>query len=190
MKNTFGFTIKDIAEIAILSAIAIIFDKLVKIPIGATGGSINLAMLPLYIIALRHGWFKSFISGGLVFGLLTCLLDGYGLICYPLEYLVAFGSVCILGIFANYITKHFQTKKEIFTSYLLLLISIIFATAIRIFSGTFDSILIYSYTFIPALIYNLTYIIPSSIIVAIILSILLPVIIKMNKTISTSYLTK
>ena len=72
MKKTFGFTVKDIAEIAILSARAIVLDRVVRIPLGATGGSINISMVPLYVIALRHGWFKSFIAGGIVYGLITC----------------------------------------------------------------------------------------------------------------------
>ena len=92
MKKVFGFTVKDIAEIAILSALAIVLDRLVRIPLGATGGSVNISMVPLYVIALRHGWFKSFIAGGVIYGLITCLFDGYGLICYPLEYFVAFGG--------------------------------------------------------------------------------------------------
>ena len=49
-KATFGFNINDIAEIAILCSLAIVLDQFCKIPLGATGGSINLSMLPLYII--------------------------------------------------------------------------------------------------------------------------------------------
>ena len=45
-------TIRDIAEDGMLIAMAIILD-FIKIPIGATGGSINLQMLPLFVIALN-----------------------------------------------------------------------------------------------------------------------------------------
>ena len=76
MKKTFGFTVKDIAEITIFSALAIVLDRLIKIPVGITGGSINISLVPLYVIALRHGWFKSFIAGSIIYGLITCLFDG------------------------------------------------------------------------------------------------------------------
>ena len=80
MKNAiFGFSVKDIVEISMLVAISILLDKFVKIPFGLTGGSINIAMVPLFVISLRHGWFKTLISCGVVFGFITCLLDDYGL---------------------------------------------------------------------------------------------------------------
>ena len=55
MKKTFGFNVHDMVEIAMLVALAIILDQFLKISIGATGGSINLAALPLLIISFRHG---------------------------------------------------------------------------------------------------------------------------------------
>ena len=41
-KETFTFSVRDICEIAIMSALAIVLDRFVKIPIGSTGGSINI----------------------------------------------------------------------------------------------------------------------------------------------------
>ena len=111
-KATFGFNINDIAEIAILCSLAIVLDQFCKIPLGATGGSINLSMLPLYIIALRHGWFKGFIGGGIIYAVTTCIIDGYGFQFFPLEYFVAYGSVGILGIFANFIYKKFNKNNK------------------------------------------------------------------------------
>ena len=65
---------RDIAEEAILIALAFILNFL-KIGIGSTGGSINFQMLPLFLIALRHGPSHGLIAGGIVYGLLTCLAD-------------------------------------------------------------------------------------------------------------------
>ena len=39
--------LRDIIEIAIFISIAIVLDKLLKIPFAPTGGSINLSMVPL-----------------------------------------------------------------------------------------------------------------------------------------------
>ena len=184
-------TVKDIAEIAILSALAIVLDRVVRIPLGATGGSINISMVPLYVIALRHGWFKSFIAGGIVYGLITCLFDGYGLICYPLEYFVAFGAICILGVASKYINGiKLDSFKNICVSYGLLIASIVLATFVRIFAASIDSVLIWKYTFGAALAYNIPYVSLSSIFVCVIMCFLLPVVKKLNNMMPTSYLKK
>ena len=41
------------AELGVLIGLAIAFDFIPKIRVGATGGSISLTMLPLFIIAFR-----------------------------------------------------------------------------------------------------------------------------------------
>ncbi len=51
-KGLFEFNVRDIVEIAIFCALAIVLDTFVKIPLGATGGSINISMIvivPLYL---------------------------------------------------------------------------------------------------------------------------------------------
>lgn len=189
MKNVFGFTVKDIAEIAIFSALAIVLDRFVRIPLGATGGSVNISMVPLYVIALRHGWFKSLIAGGIIYGLITCLFDGYGLVCYPLEYFVAFGAVCILGLASKFINKiKLDNFKNICISYGLLIVSILLAATIRFFAASIDSVILWDYTFAAAFAYNLSYVYISAIFTCIIMCILLPVILKVNKSMPTNYL--
>lgn len=108
----FKFSVRDIVEIAVMCALAVVLDKFVKIPIGSTGGSINISAVPLFLIAFRHGWFKGFIASGIVFGLITCILDGYGFQYFPLEYLLAFGSIALGGLFGKMIFKYF-TKKSV-----------------------------------------------------------------------------
>ena len=111
MKSSFfKFSVRDIAEIGVLCALAIVLDRFVKIPIGATGGSINIAAVPLFIIAFRHGWFKGLIGAGVVFSLATCLLDGYGFQYFLFDYFIAFGSIAIGGLFGPIIFKSFNKK--------------------------------------------------------------------------------
>lgn len=190
MKHIFGFTVRDIAEIAILCAIAVVLDKFVKLSIGTTGGSINIAMVPLFIIALRHGWFKGLIAGGLVYGLISCLLDGYGLITYPLEYLVAFGSVAITGLVAKWIHQFYlnKTPKGIILSFLCLIGSMLAAFIIRFFCGSIDSVLLYDYTWSAAFVYNAPYVFISGAAVAVIMCLLLPSIVLLNREYPTQYL--
>lgn len=190
MKSTFGFSIKDIAEIAILCALAIILDRFVRIGIGSSGGSINISMVPLYIIALRHGWFKSFIAGGFVYGLITCLLDGYGIQTYPFEYLLAFGAIAILGIFATTINKlcKIDNKKNVIISYAIMIACIFAAAVIRYFGATIDSMMLWGLNLVEALIYNASYVFISAIAVCVIMCVLLPTIKMLNNTMPSDFI--
>ena len=189
-KNIFTFKVKDMVEIAMFCALAVVLDKFLKIPLGPTGGSLNLSMVPIFVISLRHGWFKGFVAGGLIFGFITCLLDGYGLITYPLEYLVSFGIMGILGFFSHFIQKSIEdnNKSKIVLSYVLLLGSVCIMFLVRLFAASLDSVLLWDYEWGPALIYNLTYVGPSLLISTVIFSLLLPVIVRINNYIKSSFL--
>lgn len=186
--NVFRFSIKDIAEISILTALAIILDTFVKIPFALTGGSLNICAVPLIIISLRHGSFKGFIASGLLFGLITCLIDGYGLITYPLEYLVAFGSIGLFGFIAKYVNNHLSDKK-LNIILLLVLFTFLWAT-IRFFAASIDSHIIYEYDWIASFGYNLTYVYPSAALDLIIVIALVLTTFPAIKKFKTSYLSE
>lgn len=187
-KKTFTFDVRDMVEIAMLCALAIVLDRFLKIPLGPTGGSLNLSMVPIFFINLRHGWFKGFVAGGLIYGLITCLLDGYGMACYPLDYLVAFGASGVLGVFARYINNNFDSKKGIVISHLLVIACVAVWATIRFFAASIDSVILYEYTWEAAFIYNLTYVYFSAIAVAVVTCGLLYLIVKLNKMYPTNYL--
>lgn len=169
-----NFSAKDITEMGVLiaAAIGLNFIKILPMP---TGGSVNLQMLPLFFLALRRGPLKGFIGGGIVFGLITCLSDGYGFATYPLDYLLGFGSIAAFGFFSPYIlipgVKNYTVRGE-----LLLLAAGVIATAIRFIAGTVSSMVIYSYDLIPAMAYNSLYIFVSGAMsLAIIMALLGPI---------------
>ena len=147
---------REIAEDGVLIAAAFILN-LIKIPLAAGAGSINLQMLPLFIIALRHGPAHGLICGGIIYGLLTCLTDGWGFATYPFDYLIGFGSVMVMGFFAKFILsknqKWYNIKGEIF-----LLVAGVLATLVRLIGSTASSMVIYKYTFAAAIAYNAVYI--------------------------------
>lgn len=158
-------TISDITEIAVLLGLALALSY-IKIPLGATGGSLNFQIVPLVIIALRHKPSKTFVATGIVYGLLACLLDNYGFFTFPMEYMVAFGSVSIISFFRNYILKN---SKASFNGGLLLAFLLILQTIIRLFAASIDSYLFYlnyldDSTFVAAIIYNVIYVIPTGVI--------------------------
>ncbi len=187
--SLFTFSVRDIAEIAILIALAVVCDTFLKIPVQAGGGSINFSGAVLFVIALRHGWFKGFVSGGIVFGLITCLIDGYGFATYPLEYLIAFGSTGILGVFAGYIANNCtKSTKGTVLSYVFLTLSLALWLGVRFMCGSIDSVMLYKVTWSEAFVYNAGYIGFSYLIDFVLLCILLIPLAKLSRLYPTNYM--
>lgn len=173
------FSTKDIAESGVLiaAALALNFIRLFPAP---TGGSVNLQMLPLFILAIRKGPIKAFVGCGIVYGLISCLTDGYGFATFPFDYLLGIGSTAILGLFSKQILNenidNYNFKGELF-----LLIGVALATIMRFVAATISSMLIYDYEIVPAMIYNVGYIfISGAIAVAVIMALYGPIA-KINK---------
>lgn len=189
-KELFTFTLKDLTEIAIFTAMAIVADKNIKIPLAATGGSLNFSMVPIFVIALRHGPFKSFVAGGIIYGLMTCLLDGYGFNTYPLEYLVAYGSTCILGFFGANINRNYRqgNTKGVILSNIIIVLSVALWGFIRLMVASVDSVLFYGTTFAGGIAYNATYVVPSAILDVILLLVIVPPLMMLSRRRPSSYL--
>ena len=155
-------SIRDIAEMGMLIGMAFVLNLFRLFAIGADGGSVNLQMVPLFVLALRRGPVKGFIACGLVYGLLTCITDGYGFASFPFDYLLGFGSTCILGFFRPLIfgrpneegkPRGYNLKGELF-----ILFAGVLATLGRFIGSTISSLVVYGYTFEASLVYNATYI--------------------------------
>ncbi len=188
MKKVGVLYLRDFVEIALFCAIAIVLDQFVKIPIGATGGSLNISVAPLFIIALRHGPIKGFIAGGVVYGLITCLLDGSIFACYPLDYLLAFGCVGILGLFARNINNTFESNKIM--PYVFTVLSIAVWSILRCMFATIDSMIIFGMKSLKeAVVYNAPYVFPSAALDLVIVCALLPLIVKINHKFKTMHLS-
>ena len=180
MKNgLFQISVKDMCEMGIFVALAILCDQFVKIPFAPTGGSLNFSTLFLFIIAIRHGWFKTLLSAGVVFGVITCALDGYGFVTYPAEYLIAFGSIAITSLFAPYIVNHYgKSKKETLISYGLAAAGVVSWAVIRLFAATFDSMVVWNYDFVSSIVYNLGYVLISAALVLVLFISVLHIIVE------------
>lgn len=151
-----SFSVRDLTEIGVLSAMAIGL-QFIRIPVAAGPGSINLGLIPLFVIALRHGPSKSFMAGAFIYGLVTCLTDGYGFFTYPLDYLVGFGGVCALGFFRNLIFTKDEKGWNV-AGFFYIALGVIIASLIRYIGSTASSMVNYGYSFQAALIYNAIYI--------------------------------
>lgn len=177
-KDNFTFKLRDITEIGILCGLAIVLDTFIKIPVfPGTGGSVSIAMIPLIYIALHRGWFKGFIAGGIIFGLITCLIDGYGFITYPLDYLLGFGSVAIIGLFRSLIVS----EKLTFKNYAFFALAILACITVRFFASLVSGMLIYELNFVDSAIYQLSYIGPTLFVLEIVLLPLLSIFVSLFK---------
>lgn len=169
---------KDIAEDGILIALAFVLN-FVKLPIATGGGSVNFQMLPLFIIALRHGPYQGLVCSGLVYGLLTCLTDGYGFVTFPFDYLIGFGSAAIVGFFAPLILNgkdNYNVKGELF-----LFAAVVLSTLMRFVGSTVSSMVVYGYNLEAAALYNAIYIPVSGAIAGAVIMLAYGPLLKINK---------
>ncbi|MGI6713705.1 MAG: energy-coupled thiamine transporter ThiT [Bacilli bacterium] len=179
-----ALTIRDMTEIAALVGIALILDQFVKIDVtGAGAGSIGLATLPLFILAYRLGPVKGFIASGIIFGLLSNLLDGYGLATYPFDYLIAFGLIGLAGLFRKLafpLEGKAKARHVIWYS-----LGIVIGTLGRYLGSVISSMVIYEASLGFALTYN-WYILASGAVVLVLMIILYSPLTMINKRFPTS----
>lgn len=162
-------SVREMTETAMLIALALILDTpLLKFRIGANGGSVSLTMIPLFILALRVGPFKGFISIGIIYSLLSCLADGEPLFALPFDYILGYGSIAIIGLFKN---KILGKKPTIFGCFLLFL-SIILVFISRMIFSSISSVIFYEVNFVAGLAYNVLYIGPASLLCIVVLLVL------------------
>lgn len=92
-----------LCEGAVCVALALVLSYL-KIDVGAQGGSLNFAMIPLILFAVHTGGVKWGVLAGCVFGTLKFILtEGFALNWQSilLDYSVAFAVVGLAGIFKD-----------------------------------------------------------------------------------------
>ena len=178
MKGKSIFSIRDMCEIAMLVALAVVLDQFCKIPVGENGGSISISMVPLFLICYRHGLIKGAISSGLIFGFITNLLDGYGFLCFPFDYLLACGSLCIVSLFTK---KIFENKSKV-QPYIFVSLSIIIACALRLTFHVISGMVLYGLDFVGSFVYNFAYVGPSCLICIVIFIVFLELFKQLNNT--------
>ncbi len=153
----FKLTIREIAEIAMLVSLAVLLDRDgFKIRLGAQSGSLSLTMVPLLVLALRHGFVKGFIGIGVIYGLLTNLLDGYGFITFPLDYLLAYGSLSLVALWRPALNR---TYRHPIVNYLYLTLAIVSAVTVRYAFHVVSGMVIYEVDFLGSLSYNAIFVI-------------------------------
>ncbi len=183
MKENVKKPIFKLCESAILVALAVVLCWL-KIPMGPSGGSIDFVMVPLFVIAYRHGMLYG-IGSGLVFGLIKCIIGGgigWGLPSVLLDYVLAYGAVGFAGIFKR---KNWAIEISAFLGcvarFLVHFISgvtiyiITVPTEVESIGVTFANPVIFS------IVYNAMYMLPNTVIAIVVMALLRYPLQKINK---------
>lgn len=173
-----------IAEMGIYVALGLVFDIIAGVigfKIWPNGGSISIAMLPIFMMSFRYG-----LKGGLISGFLIGsiqLLWSKDIVHWSqalLEYSIAYGILGIAGLFSKAIYKNKDNWKSTFYS----IISITIGGSLRLILHIVSGVLFFSQGLLDegksllfiwgySITYNLSYMIPSMIICMIIIRIII-----------------
>jgi thiamine transporter len=167
------------AEVAVFSALAYLLDlaaNILSLKIWPQGGSISIAMVPVFLIAYRWG-----IKGGLLTGFLLGLLQFiigfaqiYTILQAIIDYFIAFTVVGFAGVFAGSVKKALESgDKSKWMVYVV--VGTFVGSLLRYFCHVISGIVFFG-EYAPegqpvavySLLYNGTYMLPSFIISAII----------------------
>ncbi|HWO95189.1 MAG TPA: energy-coupled thiamine transporter ThiT [Bacillus sp. (in: firmicutes)] len=168
-----------IVEVGIFSALAFLLDLLanmLQLKIWPQGGSISIAMVPIFIIAFRWG-IKGGLAAGFMLGLLQ-IVTGQAFIAHPLQgfidYILAFTLVGAAGLTSSSIIRAIKNDQER-TTLLYVTLGTFLGSLLRYLCHTAAGVVFfaeYAPKGTPALlysiIYNGTYMLPGFIISAII----------------------
>ena len=149
------YSVREIVESAMLVALAIVLDlDGLKIRTGVNGGSISFTMIPLIILAIRIGPLKGFLGIGVVYGLITCLKDGWGIEYYPFDYLLGYGSLAIIGFFR----KTILDKNKPWKGIVFLVLGVILGVSFRFVFACVDGVILAELDWVGSMAYNALYI--------------------------------
>ncbi|HEL1740025.1 TPA: energy-coupled thiamine transporter ThiT [Streptococcus suis] len=164
-----------LAEIAIFSAIALVFDKIPLFTM-PQGGSVSLVMVPILLLALRHGLGVGVLTGGIV-GTIQLFYGGYFLNVFQvfLDYALSYAGIGLAGLVAPALSK----QKDLKHATLIIGLASFLGGSIRLVATFLSGIIFYA-DYAPAgtpvwlysFTYNISYILPSTAIASILLILL------------------
>ncbi|HEP1784921.1 TPA: energy-coupled thiamine transporter ThiT [Streptococcus suis] len=164
-----------LAEVAIFSAIALVFDKIPLFTM-PQGGSISLVMLPILLLALRQGLGVGILTGGIV-GTIQLFYGGYFLNIFQvfLDYALSYAGIGLAGLLAPALSK----QKNLKNATLIITLASFLGGIIRLVATFLSGIIFYADYATPgtpvwlySFTYNISYILPSTAIASILLILL------------------
>jgi len=173
-----------ISEVAVFSALAYLLDfaaGILSLKIWPQGGSVSIAMVPIFLMAYRWG-IKGGVLTGFLLGLLQFILGFsqiYTLVQGFIDYFVAFSVVGLAGVFANLVKNSLsKDAKGKWMTYVIM--GSFLGSVLRYLCHVVSGIVFFGEyapkgqpVAIYSLLYNGTYMLPSFIISAIIIIIVI-----------------
>jgi thiamine transporter len=168
-----------LVEVAVFSALAYLLDLFsgfINFKVWPQGGSVSIAMVPVFLMAFRWG-----IKGGAITGLLLGMLQfilGFSQIYHPvqgiIDYLIAFSVLGLAGIFARQIKESIQNgHKKQWIGYIIA--GTFIGSLLRFIAHFFSGWIFFGIwapegqpVWLYSILYNGTYMLPSMILSAII----------------------
>lgn len=162
-----------LVEIAIFATLAFVLDffTLFKMP---QGGSVNLSMIPVFIVAFRWG-LKAGLASGFIFGFLQLIYSGIAIsiIQASFEYVVAFFVLGFAGLFSKQIINALNNNNKVSIT-MWIIVATFIASTLRFLAHFIAGIVwwahytpegstVWGYSFV----YNITYMLPCFLISAI-----------------------
>jgi thiamine transporter len=178
--------IKSLVEVGIFASMALVLDLIANTWGFVNGGSISIAMLPIFVVAFRRGLKNGLIAGLLLGGLQILVTRTYFLVPlqFFLDYIAAFIVIGFAGLFPKAISKPIHLVLGIAVATFARLLAASWAGIAywseyipdgiadidRVFGTAFSSTLITPtlMTWVGSFVYNAAYLIPSAILCIII----------------------
>jgi thiamine transporter ThiT len=154
MKNL-RLSIRQMALMGMLVAISIVLDYVFKFYQQPNGGSINLAMVGLVLIALSFGWWQTWLATTIVFGLLTAFLDGY-IAYYLFDYFLALSGFVVIALMRKTILAS-NELKGLFTLTWTFAVAFTWRLLMHVISG----VIYFEVDWAGSFAYNISYLMPS-----------------------------
>ncbi len=173
--------IRMLVEIALSVALSAVLSLLaVRLPINFAGGTISLAMLPIFVLALRRGVGAGVIAG-VLFGVIDYQIEPFFVapVQVALDYLVAFGAVGLSGLGSS----AYRRISSVYPARgVAVALPFILLGGLGRFAAAWTSGVVFFGMNAPAgqpvwlysIIYNLSYVVPSVVICAIAAAAVLP----------------
>ena len=172
-----------LVEIALSAALAAVLSMLaVRLPINIAGGSVSFAMVPVLVLALRRGLVPGLIAGTL-FGFTDLLIEPYFVapIQVALDYPIAYAALGLAGLGAP-LYRRLRASSAVAATAVVLGFTVL-GGAGRFLAAWTSGIVFFGANapagqpvWLYSLVYNASYIVPSMVMSAVAVLVILPVL--------------
>lgn len=153
-------TILFIVEVAVFSALALALDFFCGLYSFAwlNGGSLSIAMVPIFIMSYRHG-----LKGGLLCGLLVGTIQVlWGYFLHPVQVILDYPLAYFVTGFAGLFFKQVKNSEGgLKNDYICL--GIVIGGLLRLLVASISGTAFFGVDFFGSVIYNATYLMPSTV---------------------------